>query len=100
MDAQLRLEWLADGSGLDEASQSSIEDGILRPNGQPDSQPTGGEVIDGAPPAVSCSDTFLDQALVSGRVWKRSILLLLGRLPTRRNPPGMALRPMDQAASS
>jgi hypothetical protein len=91
MDAQLRLEWLADGSGLDEASQSSVEDGILRPGGQPDSQPSGGEVIDGAPPAVSCSDAFLNQPLVSGRVWKWSALLLLGRLPTRRNPPVLAL---------
>jgi hypothetical protein len=98
--AQLRLEWLANGTGLDEASQASIEDRILRPGGQPDSQPTGGEVIDGAPPAVGCSDAFLDQALVSGPVWKRSTLLLLGRLPNRRIPPVLALRPMDQAASS
>ena len=100
MDAQLRLEWLAHGSGLDEAVKAPGEDRFLLTGRQPDGQAAGGEVVDGAPPAVSGSDAFIDQALVNGQVWKRPILAQAGRLMVRRNPPVRALRPVDQAASS
>ena len=56
VDAQLGLERLADRSGLDEVDQALGEDGWLRPGGQPDGQPPGGDMVDGAAPAVGCGD--------------------------------------------
>ena len=61
MDAQLGLERRANRPGFDEADQALGEVRCLRPGGQPDGQPPGGEVIDGAAPAVSCGDTVVDE---------------------------------------
>ena len=68
VDAQLCLERLADRSGLGEAGEALGEERCLRPGSQPDSEPPGGEVIDGATPAVSGSDTVADETLVDGQV--------------------------------
>ena len=70
MDAQLGLERRADGLGFNEADQALGEVRCLRSRSQPDGQPPGGEVIDGAAPAVSCGDTVLDDALVHWLVWE------------------------------
>ena len=56
VNAQLGLERLADRSGLDEVDQALGEDRCLRPGGQLDSQPPGGDMVDGAAPAVSGGD--------------------------------------------
>ena len=51
VESQLCFERVADCSGLDEADQALGEVRVLRPGSQPDGQPPGGEVIDGAVPA-------------------------------------------------
>ena len=51
VDAQLGLERRADRAGFDEADQALGEVRCLRPGGQPDGQPPGGDVIDGPVPA-------------------------------------------------
>src|SRR6516225_4002136 len=62
--AELGFEGVADGAGFDEADQALGEDRGLGPGGQPDSQPPGGEVIDGSSPAVGGGDAVADEALV------------------------------------
>ena len=52
VDAQLGFERVADRAGFDEADQALGEDRGLGPGGQPDGQPPGGEVVDGA--ALGC----------------------------------------------
>ena len=69
MDAQLGLERLADRSGLGEAGEALGEGRCLRPGSQPDSEPPGGDMIDGAAPAVSGGDTVVNETLVDGQVW-------------------------------
>jgi hypothetical protein len=66
--AQLHLQRRADHAGLGEAGQALGEDVFLRAGGQPEGQPPGGEVIDGAGPAVSGHDAVVDEALVQGEV--------------------------------
>ena len=56
VDAQLGLERRADRSGFGEADQALGEDRCLRPGRQPDGQPPGGDVIDGAAAAVRGGD--------------------------------------------
>ena len=68
MDAPLGLERRPDGLGFDEADQALGEVRCLRSGSQPDGQPPGGEVIDGAASAVSCSDTVVDGTLVRWQV--------------------------------
>jgi hypothetical protein len=67
VDAQLGLECRA-GDGFDEADQALGEVRCLRPGSQLDGQPPEGEVIDGAAPAVSCSDTVVDETLMHWQV--------------------------------
>ena len=69
VDAQLGLERRADRSGLDEADQALGEDRVLRPGGQPDGQPPGGDVIDGAAPGVGGGGAVVDEPLVQGQLW-------------------------------
>jgi len=74
VDAQLGLECLADRSGVGEADQAVGEVRCLRPGGQPDGQPSGGDMIDAAALAVSGGDAVVDKTLVEGQVWERPVL--------------------------
>jgi len=74
VDAQLGLERRADRSGFDEADQSLGEDWCLRPGGEPDGQPPGSEVVDGAAAGIGGGDAVVDEPLVEGQVWERSVL--------------------------
>ena len=65
---------MADGAGFDEADQALGEDWGLRPRGQPDGQPPGGEVVDGTPLAVGGGDAVADEPLVQGKVREWPIL--------------------------
>ena len=100
VDAQLRLECLADRSCLDEADQALGEGRCLRPGGQPDSQPPGGDMIDGAAMAVSCSDTIVDEALVEGQVREQPILGEPAVTFLRQSLPILMLRLAGQSAAS
>ena len=64
VEAQLGLQRLADRAGADEPDQAAGEDRRLRPGGQPDGQPPGGDVVDGAAPGVGGGDAVADQLLV------------------------------------
>jgi hypothetical protein len=66
--AQLHLQRRADHAGLGEAGKALGEDVFLRAAGQPEGQPPGGEVIDGAAAAVGGHDAVVDEALVQGDV--------------------------------
>ena len=72
--AQLGLEVRADRSGFDEADQAVGEVGFLRPGGQPDGQPPGGDVVDGGAAAVGFGDAVGDEPLVQGQVGERPVL--------------------------
>jgi hypothetical protein len=61
VDAQLGLQRGADGSGVDEVDQALGEDRWLRAGGQPDGQPPGGEVVDGAALCVGGGDAAVDE---------------------------------------
>jgi len=74
VDAQLGLERLADRSGLDEVDQAPGEDRWLRPGGQPDGQPPGGDMIDGAAAGVGFGDAVADETFVQGQVGQESVL--------------------------
>ena len=78
MDAQLGLERLADRPGLDETDQAPGEDRCLRPGGQPDGQPPGGDMIDGAAAGVGFADAVADETLIQGQVGQESVP---GQLP-------------------
>ena len=77
----------------DEADQALGEVWFLRPGGQPDGQPPGGEVVDGAAPAVRGGDAVADEALVHGQVWQRPVL---GQ-PVGRVLPGVLGRYLSSA---
>ena len=64
VDAQLGLQGRADRSGLDEADQVLGEVRCLRPGGQPDGQPPGGDMIDGPVLGVGCGGAVVDEPLV------------------------------------
>ena len=72
--AQLGLEVRVDRSGFDEADQAVGEVRCLGPGGQPDGQPTGGEVVDDGAAAVGFGDAVVDEALVQGEVGERTVL--------------------------
>jgi hypothetical protein len=74
VDAQLGLERLADRSGLDEVDQAPGEDRCLGPGGQPDGQPPGGDMIDGAAAGVGLGGAVVDETLVQGQVGQESVL--------------------------
>jgi hypothetical protein len=89
VDAQLGLQRLADGSGADEPDQAAGEDRCLRPGGQADGQPPGGDVIDRGAPGVGGGDAVADQPLVQRQI--RELVLLdapTGRRLGRRGGPG------------
>ena len=73
MNAQLNLERWADCSGLGELDQAPGEDRRLRPGGQPDGQPPGGEVINAGTPAVGCDKTVADEPLIEGQIRERPV---------------------------
>ena len=81
VDAQLGLERRGDLPGADEADQAPGEDGWLRPGGQPDGQPPGGDVIDGAALGIGGGDAVADETLVQGQV---------GQQPVLRQPAGVS----------
>src|SRR6266516_6521777 len=66
VDAQLGLERVADGAGLDEADQALGEGRGLGAGGQPDRQPPGGEVVDGAALGVGGGDAVVNEPFVQG----------------------------------
>ena len=74
VDAQLGLERLADRACFGEADQAVGEVRCLRPGGQPDGQPPGGDMIDAAALAVSGGDAVVDKTFVEGQVWERPVL--------------------------
>ena len=57
------------------------EDRCLRPGGQADGQPPGGDVIDSAAPGVGGGDAVADQPLVQRQI--RELALLDARMPGR-----------------
>ena len=74
VDAQLGFERVADGAGLDEADQALGEGRGLGAGGEPDGQPPGGEVVDGAALGVGGGDAVVDEPLVQGKVRARAVL--------------------------
>jgi hypothetical protein len=74
VDPQLGLQRLADRAGADETDQALGEDRWLRPGGQADGQPPGGDVIDGAAPGVGGGDAVADQPLVQLQVRELALL--------------------------
>ena len=74
VDAQLGLQRVADGAGADEADQVLGEDRRLRPGGQADGQPPGGDVVDGAAPGVGGGDAVADQPLVQRQIRELALL--------------------------
>ena len=74
VDAQLGFEGVADGSGFDEADQALGEDRGLGAGGQPDGQPPGGEVVDGAALGVGRGDAVVDEPPVQGKIRARAVL--------------------------
>src|SRR6202035_280793 len=62
--AELGLEVGVDGAGFDEADQAVGEVALLGPGGQPDGQPSGGEVVDDGAAVVGCGDAVVDEPLV------------------------------------
>ena len=81
-----------DRSGFDEADQAVGEDRCLRPGGQPDGQPPGGDVIDDAAAAVGVGDAVVDEALVQGQVGQRPVLRAAGsRRPAGRSGAAIGL---------
>ncbi len=71
--AELVLEIALDGAGVDEAGQALGEGRLLRTGGQPDGQPPGGDVVDGAAPGVG-GDAVADQPLVELQVRELALL--------------------------
>ena len=69
VDAQLGLQRRANRSGLDEADQVLGEVRCLRPGGQPDRQPPGGDMIDWPVPGVGCGGAVVDEPLVQRQLW-------------------------------
>ena len=82
VDAQLGLQLGADGAGAGEADQAAGEVWVLGAGGQPDGQPPGGDVIDGAVPGIGVGGADVDEPLVLGQVQVR---LVAGQLT---NPSG------------
>ena len=72
VDAQLRLECWADRSGGGEVDHAPGENRRLRPGGQPDGQPPGGEVINAG--AVGCDNAVADETLIERQVRERPVL--------------------------
>lgn len=50
------------------------EDRCLRPGGQPDGQPPGGDVVDGPVLGVGCGGAVVDEPLVQGQLWEQPVL--------------------------
>ena len=89
VDAQLGLQRLADRAGADEADQALGEDRCLRPGGQADGQPPGGDVIDRAAPGVGGGDAVVDQPLVQRQIRELALLdARTGRRLGRGGGPG------------
>ena len=100
----------------DEADQAPGQDRVLRPGGQPDGQPPGGDVIDGAVPGVGVGGAEGDELLVLGQVQVRLVVGQLagrsrqggcaavrgcqGGLVARRDPPVVRLDAGAQSAAS
>jgi len=80
VDAQLGLQRVTDSAGPDEADQALGEDRRLRPGGQADRQPPGGDVIDRSP-GVGGGDAVADQPLVQRQI--RELALLGARIGVR-----------------
>jgi hypothetical protein len=74
VDAQLGFEGVADGAGFYEADQALGEDRGLGAGGQPDGQPPGGEVVDGAALGVGGGDAVVDEPLIQRQVRTRTVL--------------------------
>ena len=97
VDAQLGLQRLADRAGADEADQAAGEDRCLRPGGQADGQPPGGDVIDRGAPGVGGGDAVADQPLVQRQI--RELALLGARIGVHLGRGG-GTRPGHRAVSA
>jgi hypothetical protein len=64
--AELGLEVALDGAGGDEAGQALGEGRVLGAGGEPDGQPPGGDVVDGAVLGVGGGGALVDELLVQG----------------------------------
>ncbi len=81
--AQLGLEEGVDCPGFDEVDQAVGEVACLGAGGQPDGQPSGGDVIDDGAAVVGFGDAVGDEPLVHGKV---------GQRPVRRQPVDRSCR--------
>jgi hypothetical protein len=88
VDAQLGLQRMADVPGADEADQVLGEDRRLRPGGQADGQPPGGDMIDGAAAGVGGGDAIADQPLVQRQIRELALLGSRVREELTRWPAG------------
>ncbi len=77
VEAQLGLQLGADGAGAGEADQAAGQVWVLGAGGQPDGQPPGGDVIDGAVPGVGVGGADVDEPLVLRQV---QVWLVAGQL--------------------
>ena len=103
VDAQLGLQLGADDAGAGEAGQAAGEGRVLGAGGQPDGQPPGGDVIDGAVPGVGIGGADAYEPLVlrqvqvllvvrqladgSGQGWCAAVRRRRGCLAVRRGVP-------------
>ena len=74
VDAQLGPQLGADRAGAGEAGQAAGEVGVLGAGGQPDGQPPGGDVVDGAVAGVGVGGADVDEPLVLGQVQVRLVV--------------------------
>ena len=74
MHPQLGLQRRADRAGADETDQVLGEDRCLRPGGQADRQPPGGDVIDRGAPGIGGGDAVADQPLVQRQIRELALL--------------------------
>jgi len=73
VEAELVPQVALDGASGDEAGQALGEGRLLRAGGQPDSQPTGGDVVDGAVLGIGNSGALVDELLVLGQVREKLV---------------------------
>jgi hypothetical protein len=66
VEAELVFEVALDGAGVDEAGQALGEGRLLWAGGQPDGQPPGGDVVDGAALGIGDRGALVDEPLVQG----------------------------------
>ena len=74
VNAQLGLQRVADGPGVNEADQALGEHRCLRPGGQADRQAPGGDMVDRATSGVGGGDAVADQPLIQRQIRELALL--------------------------